>query len=121
MGISGWFRRRGKKEEKETPSLGTDAVEKQEDGPEAGAHASSKESEETKQESSRGLFARLKEGLSRTRSSFVARVDSLLSSHRPIDEELFEELEEVLIQADVGVETTLRLVDEVRRKLELRV
>ncbi|NLY29727.1 MAG: signal recognition particle-docking protein FtsY [Firmicutes bacterium] len=116
MGISGWLRRRGRKEEKETSSLGTDAVQKQEEPEET--PAASKESGDVKQDSPRGLFARLKEGLSRTRSSFVARVDSLLSTHKRIDEELFEELEEVLIQADVGVDTTLRLVDAVREKIK---
>ena len=44
----------------------------------------------------------------------MAKIDTLLSSHKAIDEELFERLEELLIQADVGVDTTLRLVDDVK-------
>ncbi|MGI6567141.1 MAG: signal recognition particle-docking protein FtsY [Firmicutes bacterium] len=120
MGISGWLRRRGKKEEKDTAPLGTDALEKREEAPEKQAEAASQEGPDHQQESARGLFARLKEGLSRTRSSFVARVDTLLSSHKRIDEELFEELEEALIQADVGVDTTLQLVDQVRERIKAK-
>lgn len=66
-------------------------------------------------ESRKGVLARLKEGLARTRSGFVARVDKLLSRYKTIDEDLLEELEELLIQADVGVETTVRLIDNLRQ------
>lgn len=62
------------------------------------------------------LFSRLKEGLSKTRVGFIDKVDQLLTG-RTIDEELFEELEDLLIQADVGVETTLLLIDKIKERI----
>ena len=59
-------------------------------------------------------FSRLKEGLSKTRNSIVGQISGLLRVGRTIDEELMEEIEEILIQADVGVNTTLELMDNVR-------
>ena len=59
-------------------------------------------------------FSRLKEGLSKTRNDIVGQISGLLRVGRTIDEELMEEIEEILIQADVGVNTTLELMDNVR-------
>ncbi|MFI5358440.1 MAG: signal recognition particle-docking protein FtsY [Halanaerobiales bacterium] len=64
------------------------------------------------------LFSRLKSGLSKTRDGFINQVSSLFTSYGKIDEELFEELEEILIQADVGVKTTIQLVEELRERVE---
>lgn len=64
----------------------------------------------------RGLFARLKQGLSRTRDSFTGRIDQLVRSGRKLDDEFFDELEEILIMADVGVETTVELIEELRKE-----
>lgn len=61
-----------------------------------------------------GFFSRLKDGLSKTRNSFVSQVQNLFTGRSSIDEELYKELEEILIQADVGVHTTMGLVDELR-------
>ena len=60
-------------------------------------------------------FSRLREGLSKTRNSIVGQISGLLRVGRTIDEELMEEIEEILIQADVGVNTTLELMDNVRK------
>lgn len=57
-----------------------------------------------------GLLERLKRGLSKTQSSLVGRVDSLLHGRTSIDEDLLEELEEVLITADLGMKTTQQLI-----------
>ncbi len=57
---------------------------------------------------------KFKDGLSKTRDSFAERVNDLLSRYRKVDEDFFEELEEILIQADVGVETVMELVDDLR-------
>lgn len=57
---------------------------------------------------------KFKEGLSKTRDSFAYKVNDLVSRYRKVDEEFFEELEEILIQADVGVNTVMKLVDELR-------
>jgi len=62
-------------------------------------------------------FGRLREGLAKTRTALVGKVKEALSRGGAVDEELFERLEEILIQADVGVETTLYLMEELRRKV----
>ena len=59
----------------------------------------------------------MKTGLSKTRKGFVDRVEQLVTG-RKVDEELFEELEELLIQADVGVPTAVELVDRLRDRAE---
>src|SRR5690606_14234739 len=65
-------------------------------------------------------LGRLKEGLTKTRASLVGKVKEVLVRGGQVDEALFEELEEVLIQADVGVETSLELIEEVRQKVRER-
>lgn len=62
-----------------------------------------------------GFFDRLKEGLKKTKDALVGRVQEVLKSFRKIDESLFEELEAALLQGDVGYETTMELVDHLRR------
>ncbi len=64
----------------------------------------------------RGFLRRLVDGLSKTRATLTRQVTSLLSFGRSIDEDLLEELEEVLIQADVGISTTMRLVERLREE-----
>lgn len=59
-------------------------------------------------------FSRLKEGLARTRQGLVEKVKQVTGAYAKIDEDLYEELEAVLIQADVGVETTMHLLDGLR-------
>jgi fused signal recognition particle receptor len=63
------------------------------------------------------LFEKLKRGLSKTQSSLVGRVDSLLRGRTAIDEDLIEELEEILITADLGMQTTQRLIQALETKL----
>lgn len=64
-----------------------------------------------------GLFQRLRQGLSRTRSGFVGNLDSLVFGKKEIDDELLEELEEVLFTSDLGVTTTQELIDLVQDKV----
>ncbi|PHO06658.1 signal recognition particle-docking protein FtsY [Thermoanaerobacterium thermosaccharolyticum] len=64
----------------------------------------------------KGLYQKLKDGLTRTRSNFTAKIDGILSLGRKIDDELFEELEEILILADVGVITTEKIIDNIKIK-----
>lgn len=61
-----------------------------------------------------GFFSRLKESLTKTRQGFVEKIDNLVHRRKAIDEDLYEELEEVLVQADVGVNTAMDLVERVR-------
>ncbi|MFW5998129.1 MAG: signal recognition particle-docking protein FtsY [Bacillota bacterium] len=75
-------------------------------------------SRENKENENKGFFGRLKAGLSKTRKGFINKVSNLFSGYSSIDDELFEELEEILIQADVGVHTTMKLVDNLREKVE---
>lgn len=75
------------------------------------------ETPENEAKKGEGLFSRLKSGLSKTRSGFVEKVEKLLPG-RKIDEELFEELEDILIQADVGVNTTMFLTDQIRERVK---
>lgn len=79
----------------------------------------SPESEETSNEEGT-WFARLKAGLSKTRNNILGQISGLLRVGRTIDEELLEEIEEILIQADVGVNTTLELMDNVREVVRER-
>ena len=69
---------------------------------------------EAASEEQRGWFSRLKTGLAKTRNTIIGQISGLLRVGRTIDEELMEEIEEILIQADVGVNTTLELMDNVR-------
>ncbi len=66
-------------------------------------------------EEKRGFFGRLRERLTKTRSSLVDNVKRVFAGRTRIDEDVFEELEEVLIGADLGVETTLSIIEEMRR------
>ena len=80
---------------------------------------SSEETEEkVKKEKTPGLFAKLFNGLAKTRDSILSGVDNVIQSFRKIDEELFEELEEVLIMADFGVETTENIIDKLREEVK---
>lgn len=76
--------------------------------------------EELQEEVKKGLFARLMEGLSKTKSNIMGRVDDILNSYTKIDEDLLEELEEVLITADVGLTTTMDIIDQLRVMIKKR-
>ena len=62
-----------------------------------------------------GFFRKIKQGLQKTRNSIANGVNSVVNSFTKIDEELFEELEDALITADVGVQTTMDIIDELRK------
>ncbi len=63
------------------------------------------------------LFRRLSERLSRTRESLTTRMDELFLGKKEIDADLFDELEEILVTADLGIATTQELLDQARRKV----
>ena len=67
-----------------------------------------------------GLFSKLKESLAKTRQGFVDKVTELVTGRKVIDEEFYEELEEILIQADVGVNTSLLLLERLRKAVKER-
>lgn len=63
------------------------------------------------------VTSKFKEGLSKTRNAFIGKVEDLFSRRSKIDEEFFEELEEILIGADVGINTVMELIDELRTEV----
>lgn len=65
-----------------------------------------------------GFFDKLKEGLSKTKNAFVSQVDNLFKSFVKVDEELFDELEELLICSDVGVGATEEILDKLRDRVK---
>jgi len=66
------------------------------------------------------VSGKFKEGLAKTRNTFQERVNELVSRYRKVDEDFFEELEEVLISADVGVATVMELIDELKSEVKRR-
>ena len=65
-----------------------------------------------------GFFSRLKAGLSKTRDGFVKNMDYVFSGFSRIDEDFYEELEEVLISGDLGVQTSMRLIENLRQEVK---
>jgi fused signal recognition particle receptor len=66
----------------------------------------------------KGLFARLWEGLSKTRGNLTDKVDELVKENRKIDEDFYEELEDILLLADCGVKATTTILDELRVRVK---
>ncbi len=66
----------------------------------------------------RGFFARLKEGLTKTRNNIVSGIDAVFSGFTKIDEEFYEELEEILIMGDIGVHATEEIIDALKQKVK---
>jgi fused signal recognition particle receptor len=69
-------------------------------------------------QSSDNVSVKFKDGLSKTRNNFTTKVNDLVARYRKVDEDFFEELEEILIGADVGFDTVMELIDEL--KLEVK-
>ena len=65
-----------------------------------------------------GFFDKLKKGLSKTKNSFEEKINNVFSTFRKVDEDLLEELEEVLIMSDVGVETSTKIIDNLRDRIK---
>ncbi len=66
------------------------------------------------------FFEKIKQGLIKTKNSMLGRIKGVLNSFTKIDEDLFEELEETMIMSDMGVETSTRICDELRKKIKER-
>lgn len=73
--------------------------------------------EQVEEPKKKSFFDKLKEGLTKTRDDFTNKIDDVLKSYQKIDEELFEDLEEVLITADVGMNTTMELIDRLKDRI----
>jgi len=64
----------------------------------------------------KGFFAKLKEGLAKTKKNLTDQIESIIFSHKKIDDEFLEELEEILITSDMGVETTLDIIEYIKQE-----
>ena len=65
-----------------------------------------------------GFFNKIKEGLKKTRDAVIGQIDSMLKSFTKIDDELFEELEELLVMGDVGVPTAENICEELKKRVK---
>lgn len=101
------------KEGLDTDEEGLDTAEEEAEFEEAFEEAFEEEEVEVQP---KGFFARLKEGLAKTTQNFTTKLDNLFKGYKTIDEEIYEELEEILITADVGFETTLKITEELRKR-----
>ena len=99
--------------EEEVEEIAEPAVEVEEIVPEE----SNNEGREKPAAKKEGLFARLKRGLTKAKQGITDRIDEVLKSYTSVDEELFEDLEEVLITADVGVNTTMQIIDDLNDRV----
>lgn len=68
-------------------------------------------------EEKKGFFSRLKEGLTKTRNNIVHSIDAVFSGFSSIDEEFYEELEEILIMGDIGVKATGEILERLREQV----
>lgn len=93
------------------PETSPEEAEPVEDGDDEGED---EEEEEQRAEGKKGFFSRLKLGLTKTRKNIGEKITNLVKSNRKLDDDFWEELEEILIEADVGVGTSLELVKSVR-------
>ena len=76
------------------------------------------EETEEKKPSAWSITQKFKLGLAKTRDSFTSKVNDLVARYRKVDEDFFEELEDVLLQADVGFETVMELMDKLRFEVQ---
>lgn len=74
--------------------------------------------EQPQKQSAWSITQKFKAGLEKTRNSFTSKVNDLVARYRKVDEDFFEELEDVLLQADVGFETVMELMDKLRYEVQ---
>ena len=65
-----------------------------------------------------GFFDKLKQGLTKTKESINDKINNVFSNFRKVDEELLEELEEALIMSDIGIETSTKIISNLRDKIK---
>ena len=99
----------GKKKDKEEQAVvATAPSEEKQDLP----------AETAEEEQKKGLFSRLWQGLSKTRTSVAGRVDELIEATEVIDEDFYEDLVDILILSDLGVRTSDKVIEELKRRIE---
>ena len=65
-----------------------------------------------------GFFEKLKQGLNKTKSSFDEKINNVFSNFRKVDEEFLDELEEVLIMSDIGMDTSIKIIGSLRERIK---
>lgn len=100
-------------EEKEEVQEVKETIKKEE----ISEHIEEIEKVEAKEKTKLGFFDKLKKGLEKTRNNFTNQINDILKSYHKIDEDLFEDLEEILITSDVGIETTMMIIDNLRDRV----
>lgn len=80
--------------------------------------AEDSEKQEDSKEKKQGFFSRLVAGLTKTRDSLISGIDSIFSGFSAIDEDFYEEIEEILIMGDLGVRATQEILDSLREKVK---
>ena len=63
-----------------------------------------------------GLFSKLKEGLTKTRNNIVSGIDNIFSGFSSIDDDFYEEIEEILVMGDIGINTTTSIIERLKEQ-----
>ena len=69
-------------------------------------------------EEKKGFFRRLVSGLTKTRDNIVSGIDNIFSGFSSIDDDFYDEIEEILIMGDLGVATTMKIIDDLKEKVK---
>lgn len=112
------FKRKNKEDkskEKEERKVVTEEIERDE----LGAKVDERERLDIKEESNLSFFDKLKVGLDKTRKGMTEKIDAILKSYGKVDEELFDDLEEILVTADIGINTTMEIIDRLRDRVKV--
>lgn len=112
MGIFGFGKKKQEREE-ERPAQQPEAEKTS-----APAAGEPQEELQGENEEKKGLFSRLWQGLSKTRTSVAGRVDELIEATEEIDDDFYEDLVDILIMSDMGVRTSDKVIEELKRRVE---
>ena len=69
-------------------------------------------------EEKKGFFRRLAEGLTKTRNNIVAGIDSVFNGFSSIDDDFYEEIEEILVMGDIGINATTSIIENLKKKVK---
>ncbi|HAQ40746.1 MAG TPA: signal recognition particle-docking protein FtsY [Clostridiales bacterium] len=116
------YEEESEKSEELEESQEAEETEDTEPEPEPEAVPEKNETSETEKKEKKGLsfFEKLKEGLSKTKKNLTEQIESIVFKHKKIDDEFLEELEEILITSDMGVETTMDIIDYIKTEAKKR-
>lgn len=107
---------KNKKDEREQEKKLENTIEDENKQDETPLEKKEEPKEDMEKEKKTSLFNKLKSGLSKTRMGITEKVDGILSQYKGIDEDLYEEIEEALITSDMGMDTTMEIIDTIKEK-----